>query len=298
LAPVLFGLLARAGFDVVHPHEVRSRPGHRAGAANPKAHYQRLHTVDRVPVSRLLTAGDLLCTWLPALGDHLQRLDQLRRLFPAGMRPQGLLWGVVDDIIVNQGTTNVTYSYGPRDDRHHVTAEFPIAVRVAGRSPTGPFWLIAALGAPGDDRSAPFQVLDGYAHPAYSRSLLLPVDSGAERATATVLLDQLVWWQRHCGLHVRLHKPWATITLPDGSVAPPPDFLLTADDHVTVAVETMGAPDDPDYLARKAHTHQLMRRIPDVIDIVEHDPTELGNVTRLRRRLNTTFLAGRERQGS
>ena len=231
LAPVLFGLLARARFDVVHPDEVRSRPGRRAGAADPKSHYRRLRALDRDPVGERLTSGDLLCTWFPALGGHLQRLDRVRTRFPTRMRPQGLFWGVVDDLAVDHDTTEVTYTYGPRDARRHVAGELPVAVRIPGRSPTGPFWLLAALGVPGDDPSAPFRVLDAYAHPAYSRSLLLPVDSDSERVTAGVLLDQLAWWQRRCGLHVQLHKPWATITLPDGDIAPPPDFLLTAPGH-------------------------------------------------------------------
>ena len=292
LAPVLFGLLARARFDVVGPDEVRSRPGRRAGAADPKAHYRRLRALDRDPVGDRLTSGDLLCTWFPALGAHLQRLDRLRTRFPTGMRPQGLFWGVVDDLAVDHDTTKVTYTYGPRNDRRHVAGELPVAVRIPGRSPTGPFWLLAALGVPGDDPSAPFRALDAYAHPVYSRSLLLPVDSDSERITATVLLDQLAWWQHRCGLHVQLHKPWATFTLPDGDAAPPPDFLLTSPGHVTLAVETMGAPDDPDYVVRKQRSHDLMRRIPGVADIVEHDPTLIGNVTQLRRALNAHIIPG------
>ena len=209
-----------------------------------------------------------------------------------GMRPQGLFWGVVDDLAVDHDTTKVTYTYGPRNDRRHVAGELPVAVRIPGRSPTGPFWLLAALGVPGDDPSAPFRALDAYAHPVYSRSLLLPVDSDSERITAAVLLDQLAWWQHRCGLRVRLHKPWATFTLPDGDVAPPPDFLLTSPGHVTVAVETMGALDDPDYVVRKQRSHDLMRRIPGVADIVEHDPTLIGNVTQLRRALNARILPG------
>ena len=290
LAPVLFGLLARARFDVVHSDDVRSRAGQRACAADPKSHYQRLHALDHDPVGERLRSGDLLCTWFPALGDHLQRLDRLRPRFPTWMRPQGLFWGVVDDLSVDHGSTQVTYTYGPRGARRHVAGELPVAVRIPGRSPTGPFWLLATLGVAGDDPSAPFRVLDAYAHPAYSRSLLLPVDSDSERVTAGVLLDQLAWWQRRRGVHVQLHKPWATITLPDSDIAPPPDFLLTAPGHPAVAVETMGAPDDPDYTARKRRTHELMRRIPGVTDVVEHDPTGSSHLTRLRRALNAWIL--------
>jgi hypothetical protein len=295
LAPVLFGLLQRAGFDTVSPEEVLSRPGRLPVAADPKGHYRRLHRFDGETLGAQLAYRDVLCTWLPALPQHVDRLGRLRGCFPRLMRPQGLFWGVVDDLTSTGSRTEVAYAYGPPDARHAVVDELPIVVRMAGRARRGPYWLVAALGAAGDDPAAPFKVLDAYAHPAYSRSLLLPVDSDAERRTAAVVLDQLAWWQRRYGLRALLHKPWETIDLPGDGVAPPPDFVVSVPGRAAVVVETMGSLDD-EYLERKRRTHELMRRIPGVVDVLEHDPTDPGDTHRLRRALNATVIAASDRR--
>ena len=132
-----------------------------------------------------------------------------------------------------------------------------------------------------------FQVLDAYAHPAYSRSLLLPVDSDAERRTAAILLDELAYWHR-LGTRLGLRKPLETFDLPDGQIAPPPDFLVEGPGSVTVAVETMGALHDPGYVARKRQTHARMRQIPGVVDLIEHDPTD-KQTDRFRRDLTAVL---------
>jgi hypothetical protein len=271
VARVLFGLLERTGFDRLRPEDVASRPGHLPAAADAKTQYGRLHLLDDEPVGGGLTYRDLICTWPPALPEHLTRLRRLRNRFPSTTRPQGLFWGVVDALFVADNTTRVTCRYGPPTARHMVVVDLPVAVRMPGRCRRGPFWLLAALGSPGDDPQTPFQVLDAYAHPVYSRSLLLPVDSDAERRTAAVLLDRLVWWQRR-GLRVLLIKPLETVDLPAGGVAPPPDFVLVTPSAAMVVIETVGALDDQLYIERKRRTHTLTRSIPGVIDVVEHDP--------------------------
>ena len=284
LARVLFGLLQRAGLNQVWADDVCSRPGRQPGATNPKQQYDRLHCVDNEPVGDTLHTRDLLCTWLPALPDHLVRLRRLRTRFPPSMRPQGLFWGVVDEVDTDGRSTQVRASYGPPLSRQTIVDRLPVATTMPGRCRTGPFWLIAALGAPGDDPNARFEVLDAYAHPAYSRSLLLPVDSDAERRTAALLLDTIAGWHRRHGTRLRLVKPLETFELPDGPIAPPPDFLVELPGSVEVVVETMGALDDPGYVDRKRQTHALMRQIPGVIDLIEHEPTAAGT-KRFRRDL-------------
>jgi hypothetical protein len=61
-------------------------------------------------------------------------------------------------------------------------------------------------------------------------------------------------------------------------------------------VETMGSLDDAQYLERKRRTHELMRRIPGVVDVLEHDPTDPGDTRRLRRALNATVIVASDRR--
>jgi hypothetical protein len=286
LARVLFGLLQRAGLDRVAADQVHTRRGWAPGAANPKSQYARLRWLDNKPVAEgsTLCYRHLLCTWLPSLSEHLDRLRRLGSRFPRKIRPQGLFWGVVDEVDSDGRTTRVRASYGPPDARHTVETRLPVATAVPGRCRTGPFWLVAALGQPGDNPAEDFEVLDTYAHPAYSRSLLLPVDSDAERNTAALLLDQLAYWRRSFGTPVTLHKPFGTFDLDDGDIAPPPDFLLELPGSAIVAVETMGAVHDPIYVSRKPQTQALMRRIPRIVELFEHEPHAHAD-DRLRRRL-------------
>ena len=85
---------------VVHADEVRSRPGRRAGAANPKQHYHRLRALDHDPVGDALTSAICSapgCRRCPGISTASTATPPL----PDPMRPQGLFWGVVDDLDVD-----------------------------------------------------------------------------------------------------------------------------------------------------------------------------------------------------
>lgn len=200
------------------------------------------------------------------------------------MRSQGLYWGLVDDLTVDAVSTRLAVSYGPSPRRATSDYRLPIRAKVPGRWTSGFYWVIASLGAHGDTG---FRVVDAYAHPAYSRSLMLPVDSIAERRTAVILLEELAGSEHRTELTLR--EPLGTFDLPDRLIAPPPDFLIEQrTSGAKIAIEAMGALDDISYTHRKHRTHALMRRIPGVTEIVEHDVGGTGD-TQFRRQLRSAI---------
>ena len=98
------------------------------------------------------------------------------------------------------------------------------------------------------------------------------MDSGFERETAEILLQQLTYWAKPdaLGAVVQLEKPLFDEASSPGEYCRP-DFVLWLPNRKRVLVESMGMKTD-EYLASKATSHPRMRALAGVVDLVEHHP--------------------------
>lgn len=154
-------------------------------------------------------------------------------------------------------------------DKHHLTLhamQKPIQVTVAGElsvfsgedSPARGPWLMMALVGP-DDNGVP-EVKRAYAHPVFSRSLWIPVDSNKERDALEKIIDSVSYVSRTYQQNIEFEKPLAGL---DGfSMEVRPDFILSLGDR-KLLIETMGS-DDPEYREQKKRTHAEMANVGEV----------------------------------
>jgi hypothetical protein len=207
--------------------------------------------------------GDVGCTYLPALDKRLVGLEHVAARFPPRQRPTGFFFGIVDDVEPHSPTGHVLRWVSARHGSATAVVHGPVH-RFGQAATPGPFWALAVLlRQPGDRR---FRAVSAYAHPVLNRRLLLPVDSDLERRTAALLLDQVAADRFHL-----LEKPLFDEATASGQWCRP-DFVLHDHTGRRVLVETMGRPDEREYLAAKAITHARMRALPGVLELIEHHP--------------------------
>ncbi|UJJ60431.1 hypothetical protein [Rhodanobacter denitrificans] len=271
IARLLFTALTDADYTVVSPDDIvtaRDQPAR----SRLKDSYAGLDALRGREVAPGLRFRDVGCTYLPALPRLLHTMSGLEAKFPANLRPQGLFVGIVHEVVKVSATEGQLLWQGGAENRAAIV-RVRGSVKLPGRTTgqQGPYWAIAQIAKPkGESR---YVVVNAYAHPCLSKSVLLPVDSALERDTAELLLAQMAYWAREKGLGVKvqLEKPLFPELLEDGTVCHP-DFILWLPDRKRILVETMGMTNDPDYLASKARTHPRMRQLPGVIALVEHHP--------------------------
>jgi len=204
-----------------------------------------------------------VCRWIGRV--------RLRARWPDGRRPHGVLVftaeRIEDDVIVGVSGTRLA-------------VEGPIAVfgPGSGRVRTGPF-VVAVLVASPDGRAA-MAPLKAYAHPCWSATDILPVDSSHERRS----LDRLVGfqgWMAEQGYVVELTKPLHDRSRyflgreePDQLVKPDFEGKVFASGNRflrTFVVETMGL-DNPTYRARKQRLKEILTRKPGrYLEHLAHD---------------------------
>ena len=143
-----------------------------------------------------LMLSGVLYTDAGQLDDLIGRV-RLRARWPEGRRPHGVLVFTAERI----ETDVVVAVSGAR-----LTVEGPIAVfgPGKGRVRTGPF-VVAVLVASPDGR-APLAPLKGYAHPCWSSTDMLPLDSANERRSLDILVRFRDWMGRQ-GYTVEITKP-------------------------------------------------------------------------------------------
>jgi hypothetical protein len=105
-----------------------------------------------------------------------------------------------------------------------------------------------------------------YIHPAHDYKSLLLVDSDLERKTLQLLTQTLSGMEGDFSIAKPLFD--------DGMAGKPvrPDFVVERGIK-KIVVETMGY-QDAVYRQRKVGTHQVMKALPGVIDVVEHDAND------------------------
>ena len=248
LSQLLFKLLADA-----RVHQVGRGP--RGHADQQAALYQAARGISLGGDLRL---SGVLYTDAGQLDDLADRI-RLRARWPDGRRPHGVLVfaaeRIEDDVIVAVSGTRLT-------------VEGPIAVfgPGKGRVRNGPF-VVAVLVASPDGRAA-LAPLKAYAHPCWSATDILPLDSSHERR-ALDLLVRFQGWMAERGYTVEVTKPLYDRSRyfmgkeePDQLVKP--DFeakVFAANSRFvrSLVVEVMGL-DTPVYRAKKQRLKQILTR--------------------------------------
>jgi len=204
------------------------------------------------------------------LADLVGRV-RLRARWPDGRRPHGVLVFTAERL---EGDVIVAVS-GTR-----LTVEGPIAVfgPGSGRVRTGPF-VVAVLVASPDGRAS-MAPLKAYAHPCWSATDMLPVDSSHERRSLHRLVGFQAWMAAQ-GYVVEVTKPLHDRSRyflgreePDQLVKP--DFegkVFAADGRFarSFCVEVMGL-NSPTYRARKQRLKEILTRKPGrYLEHLAHD---------------------------
>ncbi len=143
-----------------------------------------------------LMLSGVLCTDAGQL-DELVSQIRLRARWPKGRRPHGVLVFIAarieaDVIVAVSGT--------------RLTVEGPIAVFGPGHGEnrTGPFVVAVLVASP--DRRAPLVPLKAYAHPCWTDTDMLPLDSKNERRSLDILI-RFAGWMSKQGYTVEITKP-------------------------------------------------------------------------------------------
>ena len=286
LGRVLLSALQRCGYAQVGVQDLHLKdPGLPRVA---QVWERRIFRLLSEPVTETLTFQQACAIGVERLNNWLDiRLPLALPKF-GDMRPQGVLIGLVGEISVSGRQTRLVGFAG--DAARESLVDIP--VRRFGPCTQGPWWVILqAAQLPGTRR---FCLVDGYAHPAFSAALPVPVDSHAERELLEVVLGQLLFWKRYpkTNAFVTLVKPVHDTVTEHGPCRP--DLLLSFQDsqrrrHALV-LECMGM-DDSDYRDRKLRTHAAMRALPDVHGLFEFHPGAVP-LEDLRRQLTSALFAG------
>jgi|GEM_PF-6835557 len=126
----------------------------------------------------------------------------------------------------------------------------------------GPF--IAAITYAPSTTSQEVRAQHAFALPILSNTRPLPVESDIERQAARALVRLIEWAEKTKRMRLELIKPMYDLDVGIGLCRP--DFIVKGPGGQAV-IEVMGMIDDPDYMARKAKTHPLMREIGALIEV-------------------------------
>lgn len=252
LATVLFTLFEQAGFNVLTARQQSD--------TDAKNHLRTvmgrlfLDGVGKRPVRDW-------CELSFATASRLQRrIDQEDDASWGKLRPQGFVMDRVRDYRSKAGSHVLTNLYGDQ-------LCFDGRLYVPGEETPGPWMAIGVMCR--DSETGLVAVQRTYLHPLRGDNDFYLVDSDLERHTAALLAVHLAKMQL-AGKPYRVIKPLLDLSVPGGEHGSArPDFIVSNCKGDNLVVETMGY-DDPDYLERKALTHQRMRLLPGVIALVEH----------------------------
>ena len=217
-----------------------------------------------------LMLSGVLYTDAGQLDDLVGRV-RLRARWPEGRRPHGVLAFIAtrieDDVVVAASETRLT-------------VEGPIAVfgPGKGRVRTGPFVVAVLVASP--DGCAPLAPLKAYAHPCWSASDMLPLDSANERRSLDILVRFRDWMGTQ-GHTVEITKPLHDRSQyflggeePDQVVKPDFEGKVFAPDGSFVrslVVETLGFRHAA-YRAKKQRLKEILTRKPSrYLEHLAHD---------------------------
>ncbi len=211
----------------------------------------------------------------PAAMGELVRCIAARRSWPKGRRPHGVLAFVAEGI---EGDTLLLAGGG----RIAVSGAISVFGPGRGARRRGPFVVAVLIASP--DGQQPLAPLEAYAHPCWSATDMLPLDSSHERRCLDILV-RFQNWMTEEGCQVALTKPLHDrsgyyLGQEAGDAVVKPDFEGTI--HAagggflrSFAVEVMGY-DHPEYRAVKARVKAAItgRRV-HYLEHLAHDPARL-----------------------
>ena len=238
-----------------------------------------------------LMLSGVLYTDAGQLDDLVGRV-RLRARWPEGRRPHGVLvfaaGRIEDDVVVAVSGTRLT-------------VEGPVAVfgPGKGRVRNGPF-VVAVLVASPDGRK-PLAPLKAYAHPCWSSTDMLPLDSANERRSLDILVRFRDWMGRQ-GYTVEITKPlhdrshyYLDGEKPDQVVKPDFEGKVFASDGRFVrslVVETLGFR-HATYRAKKQRLKEILTRKPGrYLEHLAHDGIDPAEGDRRFRKDLLTFGQG------
>jgi hypothetical protein len=269
LADLLLTTLDRAGYTTVLPGDVVTRRDRKATSAR-KDSYAGLDRFNDEGVGGDLYWKDVGCTFLPAMHRHMKHLSTLTQRFGSGARPQGIFLGIVHEICsLPAGRAQLLWS-GGKDGRTCIV-EVESAVRPVGRSATatGPYWVLGQIAQPHGQTS--FSVVNACFFPCLSRSVLLPVETNAQRQTAEVLLSQMTYWAKTDSLNVQvhLHKPLFDEAI-DSVAGSQPDFVLWLPRGDRLMIMTVEPGESVQARDAREECQRRLRILPQVAAVIEH----------------------------
>jgi len=238
-----------------------------------------------------LRLSEVLDTDPAAMGELVRRIAA-RRSWPKGRRPHGVLAFVAEGI---EGDTLVLAG----GERIAVSGAISAFGPGRGARRRGPFVAAVLIASP--DGQQPLAPLEVYAHPCWSATDMLPMDSSHERRCLDILV-RFQNWMTEEGCQVALTKPLHDrsgyyLGQEAGDAVVKPDFEGTI--HAagggflrSFAVEVMGY-DHPEYRAVKARVraaitgkrvHYLEHLAHDPASLEEHDRTFRSSLAHLGER--------------
>lgn len=274
LGVILMTLLEDAGLNEIGPDEVITPRNDGARAKDVRSEYHKLDVALDRPAAPGIALRDVTCTHLSRVPRFLASFrERCEPLFPKGIRPQGLAVFPVNDWEAHGDQTTLILYRGTEE----LTCEVHGAVRRYGRSNTpGPLWFIGQVAR--ESGTGLYEILHGYLHPQFSKTILMPVDSDLERRVANSLMGLISYWSWKRELNVSLKKPVFDEVFTGGEWFRP-DFSLILPNGRRLIVEVMGT-DDPEYLERKKAMTNTLRSQPDIGGVFswgEHtEPREIG----------------------
>lgn len=197
--------------------------------------------------------------WFKLSWGHLDELKAkiaARQADFGKVQPQGFVIDVVDDHTSAGGEHVLT--------RCKQTYSFKGRLLIPGEGTEGP-WLAIALVALLPGQPLP-QIYQAYLHPLAKLGSYVLVDSGLERKTLD-LLEKMLWKFNGMNKPFEIIKP--LIDLKQDGQGVRPDFILDAKAKRLI-VETMGFKDE-EYLEQKERMHELMLKLPGVVDLFPYD---------------------------
>ncbi len=231
----------------------------------------------------------------PAGMGELVRRIAARRTWPKGRRPHGVLALVAEGIEGIEGDTLVLAGGGRIGTRGAISVFGP----GRGAQRRGPFVIAVLVASP--DGQQPLAPSEAYAHPCWSATDMLPVDSSHECRCLDILV-RFQGWMAAEGCQVAIAKPLYDrsgyyLGQEAGDAVIKPDFegaIQAANGGFlrSFAVEVMGY-DHPEYRAGKVRVkaaitgkrvHFLEHLAHDPARMEEHDRTFRSSLTQLGRR--------------
>lgn len=231
--------------------------------------YRRIKDTTKRTIVKGISLSDYLCTHPKSIPYFCEKLERDKKKFnnpwPNKVRPQGFFIGIADEVIEANNQLQFKSLEPPGIINTEVT---PKCFKPKHSQVSKPYWVIANIA---ESRVNPgkYTLRETYAHPVYSKTMLIPVDSNYERRTLKILINLQKLIFESYNILIKIEKPLHNVKTIDNENCRP-DFVLYEDVFAEISgknviIETMGF-NDREYLDRKDRTHQHMKKLGELIE--------------------------------